>query len=486
MSNVTRDLVERAPAERTALITLDATRGRRQWTFGELAAGTRATAARLSALGVGRGDVVYTMCGSRIEWVLTILACLRLGAVIAPCSPMLRAHDLSVRAATARPRLVVADDRHRDELRAAGLGDVLLPLSEWATHPVGEVPDPAEMTDDEPAFLLFTSGSTGTPKAVWHAQRYVAGQHIQAEHWLGAGPEDVVWSTAAPGWSKSTRNAFFAPWLCGAVPVLSDARFTPAQRLEVVRGEGVTVLCMAPTEWRMVLADSDERELAGLPSLRRLVAAGEPLDPVTIGRWRSATGLTIADGYGQTETGHITGVAPGDAAPAGSAGRPLPGVAVRLHEGELQVDVGTLPTMSLVPQSDLADGRWWRTGDLFERDEQGWLFFRGRLDDVILSAGYRIDPIEVEAALRQHPDVRDCLVAGVPDAQRGEIVAALVVLADHARAGTDTADALRTHVRAVAAPYKYPRRVRFVDALPRTTTGKPARGKGKELLSAEE
>lgn len=480
MANVTSDLVEQAPAGRTAMITLDAAHSRRTWTFGELAQAARETAARFAGLGVGRGDVIYTMCGSRIEWVLTILAGLRLGAVVAPCSPMLRAHDLWVRAQVARPRLVVADDRHADELAAADLTEGVLPLSEWDRPAMGEEPGQADLGPDDPAFLLFTSGSTGTPKPVWHAQRYVAGQRVQAEHWLGARPGDVVWSTAAPGWSKSTRNAFFAPWLCGAVAVLCDAKFEPRQRLDVVRAEGVTVLCMAPTEWRMVLAAG---ALPELPSLRRLVAAGEALDAATIDRWREATGLAIADGYGQTETGHITGVPPAMEAPAGSAGCPLPGVDIRLQDGELHVDVGTLPTMSLVPESALLDGRWWRTGDLFEQDDAGWLFFRGRADDVIISSGYRIDPVEVETALRGHPHVADCLVAGIPDAQRGQIVAALVVLADGVPETPATADALQQHVRAVAAPYKYPRLLRFTAALPRTTTGKPARGEGRELLA---
>ena len=477
MSNATRDLVERAPASRTALITIDKAGRRRELTFGELAAEVRATGARFASLGIGRGDVVYTMCGSRIEWVLTILACLRLGAVLCPCSPMLRANDLKTRAATASPRLVVADDAHLGELTDAGFGDVILPLSEWTIDDTGEPPPAPDLAEDDPAFLLFTSGSTGTPKPVWHAQRYVWGQHLHAEHWLGAEPGDLVWSTAAPGWSKSTRNAFLAPWLAGAKALIHEGRFDARQRLDLICAEQVTVLCMSPTEWRITLADGAP---SGLPSLRRLVAAGEPLDADTIAGWRAATGLTIADGYGQTETGHIAGTPPGLTAPPGSAGRPLPGVDIRLHEGELQLDVTTLPTMSLVSDADLIDGRWWATGDLFDQDADGWLFFRSRADDVILSSGYRIDPLEVESALRSHPHVRDCLVAGVPDARRGEIVAALVVL----DGGDTDHEALQRHVREVTAPYKYPRLVRFTDDLPRTTTGKIARGRGKELLRA--
>ncbi len=481
MANVTRDMVEHAPSDQTALVTIDAAGHRRVWTFGELADGARATSARFAALGVRRGDVVYTLCGSRSEWVLTMLACLRLGAVMAPCSPMLRAEDLRVRARTAAPRLVVADDQYLDVLTDAGLDESVLPLSEWGIGDAQDVPLAPDLPDDDPAFLLFTSGSTGTPKPVWHGQRYVWGQRLQAGHWLGARPGDVVWSTAAPGWSKSTRNAFLAPWLMGAVAVLHEARFDVEQRMATVQGEGVTVLCMSPTEWRMLLANGDP---PALPSLRRLVAAGEPLDKETIARWRAATGLTIADGYGQTETGHIAGAPPSADAPPGSAGRPLPGVTTRLHDGELQVDAATLPTLSLVPDTELVDGRWWPTGDLFQQDGDGWLFFQSRADDVILSSGYRIDPVEVETALRSHDAVRDCLVAGIPDVQRGEVVAALVVV--DGNASDELATALQRHVRAVTAPYKYPRVIRFVDALPRTTTGKAARGKGRELLRTGE
>lgn len=170
----------------------------------------------------------------------------------------------------------------------------------------------------------------------------------------------------------------------------------------------------------------------------------------------------------------------------GSVGRPLPGITVRLADGELQVDAATLPTLSLVPETNLVAGRWWPTRDLFDKDDDGWLYFRSRADDVIISSGYRIDPVEVETALRSHSGVRNCLVAGIPDPQRGEIVAALDVVDGYATPDQDMVTAVQQHVRAVTAPYKYPRVVRFVDALPRTTTGKAARGKGRELLREPE
>lgn len=483
MANFVSDLVDRRPPEEVALVAVDSSGRRREWTFGEIALLTRATSAQLEARGVRRGDVVVTMCGTRIEWVLTLLACLRIGAVAAPYSPMLRTADIRHRATAAPPVLVVADVRHLPDLTEAGLTAVL-PVSEIPTdvgQEIGRLSAPADLGPTDPAFLLFTSGSTGTPKPVWHGQRYVWGQELQAAHWLGLRAGDVLWSTAAPGWSKSTRNTFIAPWLSGASAVLHDGRFDAAERLRIARAEHVSVLCMAPTEWRRILHDT---EPTALPDLRRIVAAGEPLDSTTIAAWRQATGLVIADGYGQTETGHLAASTVDAPAPPGSVGRPLPGVVTRIHDGELQVDAETVPTLSLVAPEALVDGRWWPTGDLFDLDEDGFLYFRSRADDVILSSGYRIDPVEVEKALRTHPDVVDCLVAGVPDALRGEVVAALVVVRDGC-AQDSLRSSLQEHVRTSTAPYKYPRVVTFVPELPRTSTGKPARGRGRELLAGE-
>ena len=468
--NVVRDWIAQRPSGELAIVTLASDDTRREWTFGELVAASGALAGAFAARGVRRGSVVLTLVGNTIDYPLAMLACLRIGAALLPCSEQLRPKDLALRLAAADPALIVCDVRNRDVLAAAAPQCPVLTVPD-ASLLVGTPPPYVELGRLDPAVVLFTSGTSGDPKLVAHAQRYVWGQRLQARNWFGAEPGELAWSTAAPGWSKSARNTFLAPWLCGAAALLQDRRFDPAQRLDVIRRERVGTLCMAPTEYRLIAAHGP---IGGLPSLRRLVTAGEALGVPAAEAWHAATGLRIADGYGQTETGHIAGARPGEVAPPGSMGRPLPGVCVEIVDGELRVDPASVPTFFLgyggePPQ--LVDGRW-RTGDQVRQDADGWLYFEARADDVIVSAGYRIGPVEVESTLLGHAAVRECAVIGAPDAARGEIVTAVVVLREGYRASAGLARELQEHVKAQTAPYKYPRQVRFVDALPKTTSGK--------------
>jgi acyl-coenzyme A synthetase/AMP-(fatty) acid ligase len=465
--NFTRDVVDAAPATAEALITIDRSGERRSWTFGEISDGAARMAGTLQAHGVGRGDVVMTLVGNRVEWVLAMLACFRTGAVALPCTEMLRAKDLALRLAATRPAAIVADARDLAELELAG-----------PTCPVLEVDDPALLAGDpapavelgprDPALVIFTSGTSGEPKAVVHGQRYLLGQALQAEYWLDARPGELVWCTAAAGWSKSARNTFIAPWLRRARALLHDARFDPAERLDVVERESVDVLCMAPTEYRVIARRAKLRPIG----LRTAVAAGEALNPEIVGTWLDGAGVLVRDGYGQTETGAATGMAPGELARPGSMGRPLPGVRIEIRDGELHLDPQTLPTFFLHYLGHEPHRGWWPTGDLVEADDAGYLWFRGRADDVIVSAGYRIGPSEVEGALASHPAVLDAAVVGAPDAERGDVVRAVVVLRDGWAAGPETARALQDHVKRETAPYKYPRIVDFAAELPRTASGK--------------
>lgn len=465
MGNFVRDELGARPAADRALVVL-ADGERHEWTFGSLLAAAGAAAGQLVDRGVQRGDVVLSLVGNGIDYALLLLACQHIGAVLLPCSEQLRSKDIALRIARANPVLIVTAPRNRAELEPAANGCMVL------TTPLahdGPAPEYAELDELDPAFVLFTSGTSGEPKMVTHAQRYVAGQRLQATTWMAAEPGELVWSTAAPGWSKSTRNGFLAPWLCGAAALLQDSRFDPAERLETIRREQVNVLCMAPTEYRLIAAAGPIGEL---PSLRRLITAGEALGEPTVAAWREQTGLTIADGYGQTETAHIAGVRRGEVAPAGSMGRPLPGIAVEIVDGELLVDPVTVPTFFLGYDGAPAPGGWWHTGDQVRQDAEGWLYFEARVDDVIVSAGYRIGPAEVESTLLGHPAVRECAVIGEPDEARGQIVVAVVALRDGFASSDDLARELQEFVKAETAPYKYPRRIRFVDVLPKTTSGK--------------
>ncbi|WP_375484498.1 acyl-CoA synthetase [uncultured Jatrophihabitans sp.] len=468
VGNAVRDLVlVRGPDER-AVVTLDADGTREEWTFDRLGRAAGAFAATLADHGVDRGTVVLTLVGSRIEYVLTILAGLWLGAPVLPCSEQLRPKDIALRLERARPGAIVCDPRNRAVLDAAGPScPVLAPdPAQWA----GDAAPPfAELGDLDPAFVLFTSGTSGEPKLVTHGQRYVTGQQLQATQWMAARPGELVWSTAAPGWSKAARNSFLAPWFGAAAALLQDTRFDAAQRLATIRAEGVDVLCMAPTEYRLIAAAGP---IDPLPTLRRAVTAGEPLGVPAFEAWRTQTGLEISDGYGQTETGQITGVRPGETAPPGSMGRALPGIDVEIVDGELTLDPATVPTFFLGYDGAPVPAGRWHTGDQVRQDADGWLFFESRADDVIISAGYRIGPTEVESALQSHPAVRECAVLGVPDAARGSVVGAAVVVKDDVEADDALVAELQAHVRAETAPYKYPRRVWFVDELPKTTSGK--------------
>ncbi|MCW3039435.1 MAG: AMP-binding protein [Solirubrobacterales bacterium] len=480
--NFAVDVVEAADPSGLALIELARDGARREHSFGAVAAASRALAARLDGLGLRRGDVLMTLVGNRPDWVVAMTACFRQGFVVLPCTEQLRAKDLALRLAVAAPAAVVADERNAEVLRDAGWDGPTVWVPGLMDAPAGRhdgaaIPKPAELTATDPCLITFTSGTSGEAKAVLHAQRYLSGQRVQAEHWLDARPGEIVWCTAASGWSKSARNVFIAPWIRGATALVHDARFDPAERLDLLEREGVHVLCMAPTEYRVI---AKRVALRHFPLLRGLVAAGEALNPEVLRAWHAATGLHIRDGYGQTETGQLTGAPLGEPVRPGSMGRPLPGVRLWIDDGELVADPASVPTFFVGylgegAAPDAATSGLWRTGDRVHEDEDGWLYFEGRTDDVIISAGYRIGPFEVESALVSHPAVAEAAVVAAPDEERGSVVRAVVVVREGVDAGDALARELQDHVKAQTAPYKYPRIVDFAEELPKTTSGKVRR-----------
>lgn len=476
--NFIEDVIERFPFSREAVIGIDAEGRRKVHCFSHLFARSLGLSGVMLSRGVRRGDVVMILIGNRVEWVIAMLACFRMGAVAFPCSPQLTAGDLALRANETNPALAIGEERLLGSLPAGvpclGMKDLDRAFDEDLDQPTPA--RCAKLEPGDPAIIVFTSGSTGEPRGVIHSQSYLTAQALQAEHWFGARSGELAWCTAAPGWSKSSRNAFIAPWLCGATALLVDGRFDPETRLDIARREKVNVLCQAPTEFRIL---ASRTELTELPDMRRMVSAGESLNAEVISAFRDATGVAIADGYGQTETGAVTGMRPDDRIDGreGSMGRPLPGIETRIVEGELQVRARTCPTFfSRYLYGERFEDEWWQTNDMVTVDEDGFLYHQGRNDDVISSAGYRIGPVEVESALLSHPAVAEAAAIASPDAERGSVVKAVIVLRKGLPESDEETDRLtaeiQDHCRQVTAPYKYPRLVEFTNELPKTSSGK--------------
>jgi acetyl-CoA synthetase len=470
--NFARDVVVAADPRRLALVALTRDGERREIEFGEVSDRAGRLAGTLAQRGVGRGDTVMTLIGNRPEWAYAMVACWWLGAAAQPCTEQLRPADLRARMDKVDPRAIVADARNVDLIAATGYDGPLLVVPDEQLFEA-EAPQAADLDPEGPALIVFTSGTAGEPKPIRHGARYLEGQSVQAEHWYGARPGDLCWCTAASGWSLSARNAFVAAWLRGAAALLHDGRFDAAERLELLEREQVNVLCMSPTEYRAI---AKRGELRPLPALRHAVAAGEPLNPEVVLTWQEAVGVSVHDGYGQTETGHLTGMPIGPPVKPGSMGRPLPGFRAWIDEGELVVDPATVPTFFVDGDRD----RPWRTGDRVSEDEQGYLWFEGRTDDLIISAGYRIGPFEVESALVAHPAVAEAAAVATPDEVRGQVVRAVVVLQPGFEPSEALVRDLQDHVKGETAPYKYPRVVDFADALPKTPSGKIRRAALRE------
>ena len=436
---------------------------------GQVERDTLRAAAALARSGVAAGDRVLVRLPKRYEWLLALGALYRLGAVAVLCPELTPAAELEARARQLGARRSLLEP-----------SDVALADSQAPACAPGS---------DAPAFVLFTSGSSGAPKPAVHGRRYVRANWLQTVRWMGVQPGDRVWCTAGTGWSKSLRNAWIAPWLRGAETVLHEGRFDPEERLRMIASLRPSVLCMSPTELRLC-AKSSAFDGADLSSVRELVAAGEPLGADVLERYGSRHGLRIRDGYGQTEIGGVAGVLPEDTPLPGSLGRPFDGVDLRIDEGgEVLVRAASVPTFFLgyldgtgaQTAPALEDG-WWRTGDRARRDDAGLLWFEGRADDVIISAGYRIGPVEVESALGSHPAVREAAAVARADPERGHVVHAVVVLQPGFSASDALAGELQTHCKRVASPVKYPRSIAFATALPKTESGKILRAQLRDQL----
>jgi acyl-coenzyme A synthetase/AMP-(fatty) acid ligase len=495
--NFTRDVVEPLAKGhgRAALTFVDREGIVDRRSFGEIA-GDAARWAHLMRTRLDRGDRVMIMTGKVPAWHGAMLGALKGGLIAVPCSELLRARDLAFRVGHSGAKLLVADRSCEVEvqemLEQLDTPVPVLYLDEARSELARYVPRaPTEdTTAGERALILYTSGTAKEPRGVVHTHAYTWALHSQAEHWLGAHEQDVVWCTAGTGWAKSIWNVLVGPWSCGSEVVLHQGAFDPEDRLGLMQRLGVTVLCQSPTEYRM-LAKLDGLASAHLPRLRHAVSAGEPLNPEVIERFQDALGITVHDGYGQTENSLLIANAPGMEVRPGSMGLPTPGHDIAIIDDHAQVcgpgvegDIalfGKPPTLFAgyweardETEAVFRDG-WYITGDRGVSDDEGYLWFVGRADDVILSSAYRIGPFEVESALLEHPAVTESAVVGAPDADRGEIVKAFVVLRQGVDPTADLITELQEHVKNVTAPYKYPREVAFVDELPKTTSGKIVR-----------
>ena len=501
--NFTRDVVDTLAADpaRSALTFVDREGIVDRKTFHEIS-GDAARWAHLLRTRLDRGDRVLFAIGKVPAWHGAMLGALKSGLVSVPSPDMLRARDLAFRVHHSGARLVVADrslEQEIEEMRHQVGANVSVLYLDDALEELRRYM-PVAPTEDtmagETALILYTSGTTKDPKGVVHTHAYTWAQRAQATHWLDAHDGDVVWCTAGTGWAKAIWNSLLGPWSHGAEIVLHEGPFDAEERLSLIQRLGVTILCQAPTEYRM-LAKLENLGAAHLPRLRHAVSAGEPLNPEVIARFQDALGITVHDGYGQTENSLLVANPPGAPLRPGSMGVPTPGHDVAViddsgHvcppgvEGDLAL-IGRPPTLFVgywdAPEESDAmfrDG-WYLTGDRAVRDEDGYLWFVGRSDDVILSAAYRIGPFEVESALLEHPAVAESGVVGVPDLDRGQIVKAFVVLRPGHEPGDRLARELQEHVKAVTAPYKYPRAITFVEELPKTSSGKIRRSELRRL-----
>lgn len=471
------------------------------WSYERVVQAESRLAAALLGAGLVRGDRVLIFLPRIPQWQVAMAACLHIGAIPVPCVTQISAGELRYRADGCGARGLIADAGFAD--RFTGLDELAVPLTvRFARGPIEgfieldrvlddatlDAPPVAAMPADEPALMYFTSGSSGMPKAVIHAARGVYVRCWQPWHQMGVRPGDVIWTTSDTGWTRAGSCLMFGPWMHGATALIVDGALTAQRRVDLLREQRVSVFGAVATELRQIIADASP---VPLPHLRWTLSAGEAMTAELSQGWKAFSGTPLVVGYGQTETPTSTLTDADEPAVNGMIGRPMAGNALTVLDadgrpaapgvhGEIAFSWAH-PGLMLgywkngAVQRPRAGDDWHMTGDTGYVDAAGRLFFVGRSDDVISSAGYRIGPTEVENALMRHPAVRECAVIGVPDAGRGEIVKACVVLQPGQVASAELAAGLQQFVRSEIAPYKYPRQIEFVDDLPRTGSGKISR-----------
>lgn len=504
--NYARDVLDKWAEEpdKLALWWVDDTGKEIKKTFAQLCRDSRRVCNMLAEQGVQRGEIVIVILPRLIEWWIINIACLRMGVVISPGTTQLTSQDILYRLRKSKAVCIIADNSV-----APKVDNIINNYSnikskivvgkhhdDWLNYNkiIGGFSDRYETANTkacENAILYFTSGTTGHPKLVVHTHTsYAIGHRITGAVWLGLHSDDLHWNVSDTGWAKAAWSSFYGPWNMGStVFVHHSPSFSSKKMLDVLSKYPVTTLCAAPTVYRMLVLE--DLKAYKFPFLRDCVAAGEPLNPEIIENWHKATGIIIRDGYGQTESVLLAGNFSYINPRFGSMGKSAPGFEIQIiddqgnvlppdKEGDIAVRVKPERPVGLFkeywndPDSTASAyrGDWYLTGDRAYRDKDDYFWFVGRADDVILSAGYRIGPFEVESALLEHNAVAESAVVASPDELRGEVVKAFVVLKADIEPDERLVKELQDHVKKVTAPYKYPRKIEFVKSLPKTVSGK--------------
>ena len=498
------DYFDSLASDTTALWLVNGDGSEERRSFAELSQRSNQIANYLRSLGVGRGDRVLLVLGNCVPLWETMLAAMKLGAVLIPATTLLTGDDLRDRVERGKVKAVLttSDLVPRFEGVAGAPIRVVVdtPVPGWHTYNDAWQSDSSFSTDGrtratDPLFLYFTSGTTAQPKLVEHTHASYPVGHLSTMYWLGLQPGDVHLNISSPGWAKHAWSCFFAPWNAAAtVLVFNYARFDAATLLNVLTRCKVTTFCAPPTVWRMLIQTDLTRHQT---SLRELIAAGEPLNPEIIDQVKRAWGITVRDGYGQTETTAQVGNSPGQPVKAGSMGRPLPGYRVVLldpegneaDEGEICLDLAARPLGLMTGYRDdpeltaeVTRGGYYHTGDVAACDADGYITYVGRTDDVFKASDYRISPFELESVLIEHPDVAEAAVVPSPDPLRLAVPKAFVILRTGVEPSEEVARSILAYCRQRLAPFKRVRRVEFSD-LPKTISGKIRR---VDLRNAEQ
>jgi acetyl-CoA synthetase len=514
-----RALCDEHPAGDVALRIVEADLSTHEMTYGDLRQRSERFAAALADLGIGPGDRVATLMGKSSDLVTVLLGIWRRGAVHVPLFTAFAPPAIELRLESSAAKVIVVDPSQREKLDAVDAGCRIVTAGDQArvgdlsvaelldAHPAGIAAE--TVAGEDPFIMIFTSGTTGAPKGVPSPVRVIAGVRLYLEYGLGVTEDDVYWCAADPGWAYGLYCAIVAPLAAGHTTTLLTAAFDPDLTWRLLDRLKVTNFAAAPTAYRALRA-ADAEVPEGL-ALRCLSSAGEPLDPDTLQWAREALGVEIRDHYGQTEMGMVVanGWHPDIRRPLkpGSMGTSMPGWTVEVLRGEgeeiapadelgrVAIDIPNSAAMSFTGYHEAPertaeritpDGRWYLTGDTASRDDDGYLFFSSRDDDVIIMGGYRIGPFEVESVLSEHPDVAEAAVVGVPDELRGEVIEAFVALRPGAGASDALVAELQQRVKTRFAAHAYPRAVHFVDALPRTPSGKVQRFVLRDRRRAEQ